>query len=429
MPERIPFSVSAENFAIVSPGQDAQADRVSGAISEKRTGREVEPQKRRDEDRSGGRRGRATDRRQAERSRPGTSSVIRDAVKEAGGTNKMLSGPPVSGTYYIYSFDGRLLAEYNILGHLVRDYIYFGGQLVAEYRQDIQNFYYYASDQINSTRIVTDSAGTVVYSAAHEPYGEIQKTWGVSTYDPELKFSGKPRDAESELDYFGARYYDRAQYRFLSVDPVIPAGKAVANPQRWNLYAYCLGNPVKYLDPDGAEAIYFIIMRQYIQDNMIHGVMYSVDLKFQASTMEPLFTDGKRGSAIPDGTYSATPGTYMGKFALKLSGTGLEGRNVWIHFGTVREFTTGCFIIGAEYIREEQKMIGSALRLIELENYIKSQMNSLGTATMNQRFFLDEIMLSWLYLDYMSWLMDVYEWKTEIMIKVQGLYGLQGMDH
>jgi len=105
---------------------------------------------------------------------------------------------------------------------------------------------------------VTDSSGTVVYAAAHEPYGGIQKTW-VTTYDPALKFSGKQRDAESELDYFGARYYDRSLYRFLSVDPVIPAGKAVANPQRWNLYAYCLDNPVGYVDSTGADPQKFII--------------------------------------------------------------------------------------------------------------------------------------------------------------------------
>jgi len=44
--------------------------------------------------------------------------------------------------------------------------------------------------------MVTDETGTVVYSAAHDPYGGIQKT-GVSTYEPALKFSGKERDAES----------------------------------------------------------------------------------------------------------------------------------------------------------------------------------------------------------------------------------------
>ena len=48
----------------------------------------------------------------------------------------------------------------------------------------------------------------MVYSAAHNPYGGIQRTW-VSAYDPQLKFSGKERDVESGLDYFGARYYDK----------------------------------------------------------------------------------------------------------------------------------------------------------------------------------------------------------------------------
>ena len=96
------------------------------------------------------------------------------------------------------------------MGQLVRDHVYFGGQLVAEHKNGA--LYYYVSDQINSTRIVTDSTGTVVYSAAHEPYGGIQKTW-VTNFDPEPKFSGKPRDAESELDYFEARSFDRAQHR------------------------------------------------------------------------------------------------------------------------------------------------------------------------------------------------------------------------
>lgn len=82
-------------------------------------------------------------------------------------------------------------------------------------------------------------------SAAHEPFGGIQMTWGVSTYDPELKFSGKPRDAESELDYFGARYYDRAQYRFINVDPIIPKWTSAGFLGR-NLYNYCWNNPISF---------------------------------------------------------------------------------------------------------------------------------------------------------------------------------------
>jgi hypothetical protein len=64
---------------------------------------------------------------------------------------------------------------------------------------------YYTSDQINSTRIVTNSSGTVVYSAVFDPFGGMQKQW-VNTYTPSLKFSGKERESGSELDYFGARY-------------------------------------------------------------------------------------------------------------------------------------------------------------------------------------------------------------------------------
>ncbi len=70
-----------------------------------------------------------------------------------------------------------------------------GSRLFAEYRPQENKLYYYLSDQISSTRMITDGTGTVVYSAAHDPYGGIQKTW-VSTYDPALKFSGKERDAE-----------------------------------------------------------------------------------------------------------------------------------------------------------------------------------------------------------------------------------------
>ena len=106
--------------------------------------------------------------------------------------------------------------------------------------------------------VVTDETGTVVYSAAHDPYGGIQQTW-VNTYDPTPKFSGKERDSESGLDYFGARYYDRAQYGFASVDSKLSVCSALANPQRWNLYSYCLGNPVNYFDPDGAQAKKVII--------------------------------------------------------------------------------------------------------------------------------------------------------------------------
>ena len=155
-------------------------------------------------------------------------------------------------TYYIYSFDGKLLSEYDQTGSCVRDYIYAGNRLIAEYRPQTSKYYYYMSDQISSTRIITDDSGAVVYSEAYGPYGDVQKTWA-KTYDPKQKFSGKEREGYSELDYFGARYFDNNSYRFISVDPVINKEGALSNPQLWNLYAYCANNPITHFDPDGAE--------------------------------------------------------------------------------------------------------------------------------------------------------------------------------
>jgi len=66
------------------------------------------------------------------------------------------------------------------------------------------------------------------------------------------KFTGKERDAVNEndgLDYFGARYHGSRMGRFLSPDSFSFARPA--NPQSWNLYAYTLNNPVRFIDPDG----------------------------------------------------------------------------------------------------------------------------------------------------------------------------------
>jgi RHS repeat-associated protein len=62
--------------------------------------------------------------------------------------------------------------------------------------------------------------------------------------------SGKERDAETGLDYFGARYYSGAQGRFTSADPLLNSGRPDI-PQSWNRYSYTLNNPLRFIDPDG----------------------------------------------------------------------------------------------------------------------------------------------------------------------------------
>ena len=59
------------------------------------------------------------------------------------------------------------------------------------------------------------------------------------------RFAEKPVDEESELIYFGFRYYDPAVGRFISKDPAGQDGP--------NLYAYLHNNPVNYIDHFGLE--------------------------------------------------------------------------------------------------------------------------------------------------------------------------------
>jgi RHS repeat-associated protein len=69
------------------------------------------------------------------------------------------------------------------------------------------------------------------------------------------KFTGKERDTESGLDYFGARYYSSTFSRFVTPDwaskPTAVPYAHFGNPQSLNLYSYVQNNPATLGDPDG----------------------------------------------------------------------------------------------------------------------------------------------------------------------------------
>jgi len=76
-------------------------------------------------------------------------------------------------------------------------------------------------------------------------------------YDEGLgsRSTGKERDAESGLDYFGARYYASSMGRWMSPDwsakaEPVPYSK-LGDPQTLNLYGYLTNNPLSRTDPDG----------------------------------------------------------------------------------------------------------------------------------------------------------------------------------
>ena len=58
-------------------------------------------------------------------------------------------------------------------------------------------------DALGSVRAITDQSGAVVRTHHYHPFGEGV---GVESGTDPMRFTGKPRDAGTGLDYFGARY-------------------------------------------------------------------------------------------------------------------------------------------------------------------------------------------------------------------------------
>ncbi len=63
--------------------------------------------------------------------------------------------------------------------------------------------------------------------------------------------TGKERDTETGLDYFGARYYASNMGRFMTPDPIMIMKQKLRDPQQWNMYSYTRNNPLRFMDPTG----------------------------------------------------------------------------------------------------------------------------------------------------------------------------------
>jgi len=99
---------------------------------------------------------------------------------------------------------------------------------------------YYLQDQLGSTRGLIDGSGNVVGTYEFGAYGNLESHTGAST---PFGYAGQYTDAESGFQYFRARYYDRATYQFLSVDPLVNVSESP--------YGYAADNPFNITDPSG----------------------------------------------------------------------------------------------------------------------------------------------------------------------------------
>ena len=104
--------------------------------------------------------------------------------------------------------------------------------------------FYYHTDHLGSTNLVTDRGRSICHAAEYLPYGEVflEIKGSYDHLGTPFKFNGKEMDPETGMLYYGARYYMPKYYQWPTCDPMQLKYPHVSS------YAYCMGNPVKLID-------------------------------------------------------------------------------------------------------------------------------------------------------------------------------------
>jgi RHS repeat-associated protein len=109
-------------------------------------------------------------------------------------------------------------------------------------------FYYYHSDHLGGSNILTDRCGELVDHFEYTAFGKERYNESSGAFAVSNRFTGQILDEDTGLYYYGARYYDPELGRFTQADTVVPSA---GDPQMLNRYSYAGNNPLKYVDPSG----------------------------------------------------------------------------------------------------------------------------------------------------------------------------------
>jgi RHS repeat-associated protein len=113
-------------------------------------------------------------------------------------------------------------------------------------RVDNSNAFWYLTDRLGSVRDVLDNGGNVKDKIAYDAFGNITSETS-ATDRGRYAWTGRELDAETDLQYNRARYYDSKTGRWMSQDPLgFDAGDS-------NLFRYVQNQPTDGTDPSGNQ--------------------------------------------------------------------------------------------------------------------------------------------------------------------------------
>ncbi|MEV7339461.1 RHS repeat-associated core domain-containing protein [Streptomyces sp. NPDC093544] len=196
--------------------------------------------------------------------RYGTTGTVQSLVWDIEGELSSLT-EGTKTTDYLYDANGELL----IRRGPAKSVLYLAGQELhydtAAKKFTAQRYYpagdatavrtetglsWMVDDHHGTASMTVDATTQAVTRRYTKPFGEARGTTP-STWPDDKGFLGKPTDADTGLTHIGAREYDPATGRFLSVDPVL----APADHESLNGYVYANNTPVTMSDPTGLRPI------------------------------------------------------------------------------------------------------------------------------------------------------------------------------
>jgi RHS repeat-associated protein len=173
--------------------------------------------------------------------------------------------------HYYYDEKGNRVEKSNSSGNVFTDGKYFektpqythrsifaGSRKIAVLSDATSTIQYIHPDHLSSDVTVTDSSANLILSRQYAPFGEQVSQSGSFT---ELKegFTDKYLDAETGLNYFGARYFMPGVGRWASGDKVFNSklSSKIYNVQGLRLWDYSANNPITLVDENGDWGINF----------------------------------------------------------------------------------------------------------------------------------------------------------------------------
>ena len=174
----------------------------------------------------------------------GTNSL--SFAYDAGG---LRTSKTVNGTTYRYYYAGGKLMRMT-WGTNTIDFFYDanGTPYAMKYNGTV---YYYVTNLQGDVMRIVDANQNGVASYDYDPYGKVISATGTLAGVNPLRYRGYVYDQETGFYYLQSRYYDPAIGRFINVDVYASTGQGIVG---YNMFAYCLNNPVVYIDLAGTLA-------------------------------------------------------------------------------------------------------------------------------------------------------------------------------